>query len=77
MSTKQNLPAADPQCFARVPSGSTPQQPMKPVQKPTWEAHKEPSPRAAHGASSPIASQMKAALELTLPTQTEMPNSSF
>lgn len=25
MSTKQNLPAADPQCFARVPSGSTPQ----------------------------------------------------
>lgn len=47
---------------------------MKPVQKSAWEAHKEPLPREA---SSPMASQMKAAQELTLPAQIEMLNSSF
>lgn len=50
---------------------------MKPEQKPAWEAHKEPSPVAAREAYSPMASQIKAAQELTLPAQTEMLNSSF
>lgn len=71
VSRKQYLLAEEAQCFARVPSGSTPQQPMKPMQRPAGEAQ-EPSPEAEHEASSPMAGQTKAAQELTLPAQVEM-----
>lgn len=80
VSTKQNLLAeVFCQCFARDAGGSTPQEPMKPGQKPAWETHKEPSAAAAAAreASSPMARQMKAAQELTLPAQTEMLKGSF